>query len=109
MAHCFSRVTFPTPLKSRCRVTENHRDCSCLTDLLRSQPLAKYLISYPRAAMVVPSDEFEAVGRDALAVVDEAKVVGFNCTVRHEEDSASMILPVKMELHNRGCPSEMTA
>lgn len=38
--------------------------------------MAKYLISFPGAAMVVPADELEAVGRDAHAVIDEAKAVG---------------------------------
>ena len=28
--------------------------------------MAKYLISFPSAAMVVPDGEWEAVGRDAL-------------------------------------------
>ncbi len=35
--------------------------------------MAKYLISFPSAAMVVPDDEFEAVGRDAHAVIDGRK------------------------------------
>jgi len=35
--------------------------------------MAKYLISFPRAAMVVPDGEWEAVGRDAHAVIDEEK------------------------------------
>lgn len=35
--------------------------------------MAKYLISFPSAAMVVPDGEWEAVGRDAHAVIDEAK------------------------------------
>ena len=35
--------------------------------------MAKYLISFPSAAMVVPDGEWEAVGRDAHAVMDEAK------------------------------------
>ena len=35
--------------------------------------MAKYLISFPSAAMVVPDDQWEAVGRDAHAVIDEAK------------------------------------
>lgn len=35
-----------------------------------------YLISFPSAAMVVPDDEFAAVGRDAHAVIDEAKAAG---------------------------------
>ncbi|HEX4630332.1 MAG TPA: hypothetical protein VH188_05155 [Chthoniobacterales bacterium] len=38
--------------------------------------MAKYLISFPSAAMAVPEDELEAVGRDAHAVIDEAKAVG---------------------------------
>ena len=35
--------------------------------------MAKYPISFPSAAMVVPDGEREAVGRDAHAVIDEAK------------------------------------
>src|SRR6186713_1478325 len=38
--------------------------------------MAKYLISFPSAAMVVPAGELEAVGRDARAVIDEAKAAG---------------------------------
>lgn len=38
--------------------------------------MAKYLISFPRAAMVVPSGELEAVGRDAHAVIEQAKAAG---------------------------------
>jgi hypothetical protein len=38
--------------------------------------MAKYLISFPRAAMVVPDGELGAVGRDARAVIDEAKAAG---------------------------------
>lgn len=38
--------------------------------------MAKYLISFPSAAMVVPDDELESVGRDAAAVIEEAKVAG---------------------------------
>ena len=34
--------------------------------------MAKYLISFPSAAMVVPDGEWETVGRDAHAVIDEA-------------------------------------
>lgn len=35
--------------------------------------MAKYLISFPSAVMVVPEGEWEAVGRDSHAVIDEAK------------------------------------
>jgi hypothetical protein len=38
--------------------------------------MAKFLISFPSAAMVVPSGELEAVGRDAHAVIEEAKAAG---------------------------------
>ncbi len=38
--------------------------------------MAKYLISFPSAAMIVPDGEWEAVSRDARAVVDEAKAAG---------------------------------
>jgi hypothetical protein len=38
--------------------------------------MAKYLISFPSAAMVVPEGEWETVGRDAHAVIDAAKVAG---------------------------------
>ena len=35
--------------------------------------MAKYPISFPSAAMVVPDGELETVGRDAHAAIDEAK------------------------------------
>ena len=38
--------------------------------------MAKYLISFPSAAIVVSGGELEAVGRDARAVIDEAKAAG---------------------------------
>lgn len=38
--------------------------------------MAKYLISFPSAAMVVPEGEWEAVVRDSHAVIAEAKVAG---------------------------------
>lgn len=38
--------------------------------------MAKYLISFPSAAMVVSDGEWEAAGRDAHAVIEEAKVAG---------------------------------
>lgn len=38
--------------------------------------MAKYLISFPSAAMVVPDGEWEAVVRDAHVVIDEAKAAG---------------------------------
>lgn len=38
--------------------------------------MAKYLISFPAAAMTASAAELEAVGRDAHAVVEEAKAAG---------------------------------
>lgn len=38
--------------------------------------MAKYLISFPSAAMVASDDELLAVGRDAHSVIDEAKSAG---------------------------------
>lgn len=38
--------------------------------------MAKYLISFPSAAMVVSDGELEAVDRDAHAVIDDAKAAG---------------------------------
>lgn len=38
--------------------------------------MAKYLISFPSAAMVVPADELETVGNAARAVIEEAKAAG---------------------------------
>jgi hypothetical protein len=38
--------------------------------------MAKYLISFPSAAMVLPDGEWDAVVRDSHAVIEEAKVAG---------------------------------
>ena len=38
--------------------------------------MAKYLISFPSAAMVVPDGELQTVARDAHAVVNDAKAAG---------------------------------
>jgi hypothetical protein len=38
--------------------------------------MAHYLISFPGKAMTVPADELAAVGRDAHAVIEEAKTAG---------------------------------
>ncbi len=38
--------------------------------------MSKYLISFPSAAMVVPDGEWDAVVRDAHAVIEEAKQAG---------------------------------
>jgi hypothetical protein len=38
--------------------------------------MAKYLISFPSAAMVVPEGQWDAVVRDSHAVIEEAKAAG---------------------------------
>lgn len=38
--------------------------------------MAKYLISFPSAAMAVPDDEWEAVVRDSHAAIEAAKAAG---------------------------------
>lgn len=38
--------------------------------------MAKYLISFPSAAMVLPKEEWEAAGRDSRAVIVAAKEAG---------------------------------
>jgi hypothetical protein len=38
--------------------------------------MAKYLISFPSKAMVVPSSEMESVSRDSHTVIDELKAAG---------------------------------
>ena len=38
--------------------------------------MAKYLISFPSAVMLVSDSELEAVGRDAHAVIEDAKSAG---------------------------------
>ena len=38
--------------------------------------MAKYLISFPSAAMIVPAEELEAVGQAARAVIEESKAAG---------------------------------
>jgi hypothetical protein len=38
--------------------------------------MAQHLISFPSAAIVMPDGEWEAVGRDARAVIDQVKAAG---------------------------------
>ena len=38
--------------------------------------MAKYLISFPSAAMVVPDGDWDAVVRDSHAVIEETKIAG---------------------------------
>ncbi|MBB3274999.1 MULTISPECIES: YciI family protein [Pseudoxanthomonas] len=54
--------------------------------------MAMYLISFPSAAMVVPDDEMQAVGRDANAVIDEAKAAGVYLFAGGIEESVSPVL-----------------
>jgi len=54
--------------------------------------MAKYLISFPGAAMVVPEDEREAAGRDAHAVIEEAKAAGVYVFAGGIDDSVAPVL-----------------
>jgi hypothetical protein len=53
-----------------------HTHLTTVINPQRRSVMAKYLISFPSAAMVVPDGEWEAVSRDAHAVIDEAKAAG---------------------------------
>jgi len=46
------------------------------THFRNKHTMAKYLISFPSAAMVVPDGEWAAVVRDSHAVIEEAKAAG---------------------------------
>ena len=78
--------------------------------------MSKYLISFPSAAMVVPDGEWEAVGRDAHAVIDQAKVAGVYVfgggidedvpPVTHQDGRHDVVLDVvKIVLQVSGCQS----
>lgn len=54
--------------------------------------MAKYLISFPSAAMVVPNGELESVGRDARAVIDAAKAAGVYVFAGGIDESVSPVL-----------------
>lgn len=54
--------------------------------------MAKYLISFPGAAMAVPDAELAAVGRDARAVIDEAKAAGVYVFAGGIDDSELPVL-----------------
>ena len=54
--------------------------------------MAKFLISFPSAAMVVPEGELAAVGRDAAAVIDEAKAAGVYLFAGGIDESVAPVL-----------------
>jgi hypothetical protein len=54
--------------------------------------MAKYLISFPSAAMVIPDDAWEAVGKDAHAVIDEAKAAGVYVFAGGIDESVAPVL-----------------
>ncbi len=54
--------------------------------------MAKYLISFPSAAMVVPEGEWEAVVRDSHAVIEEAKTAGVYVFGGGIDESVSPVL-----------------
>ena len=54
--------------------------------------MAKYLISFPSAAMVVPEGELETVGRAAHAVIEEAKAAGVHVFAGGIDESVAPVL-----------------
>jgi hypothetical protein len=53
------------------------KSCASKTpDRIGNRTMAKYLISFPSAAMVVPDGEIGEVSRAAHAVIDQAKAAG---------------------------------
>src|SRR5204863_7738504 len=60
--------------RSTCSLGRTH--ASRPPSIPKRSTMAKYLISFPSAAMVVPDGEWGAVGCDAHAVIDEAKAAG---------------------------------
>jgi len=54
--------------------------------------MAKYLISFPSAAMGVPEGELAAVGNDASAVIDAAKAAGVYVFAGGIDEAVSPVL-----------------
>ncbi len=54
--------------------------------------MAKYLISFPSAAMVVPDGAWEAVVHDSHAVIEEAKIAGVYVFGGGIDDSVAPVL-----------------
>lgn len=57
--------------------------------------MAKDLISFPSAAMVVPDDEWEVVDRDAHAVIGEARAAGVYVFGGGIDESAGPAAPLE--------------
>ena len=58
--------------------------------------MAKSLISFPSAAMVVPDSELKAAGRDAHAVIDHAKAAGGHVFARGIDEDVSALRKAPM-------------
>ena len=54
--------------------------------------MAKYLISFPSAAMLVPESELAAVSRDAHAVIEEMKAAGVDVFADGIDNGARSVL-----------------
>lgn len=54
--------------------------------------MAKYLISFPSAAMAVPEDQFAQVGDDARAVIIEAQAAGVYVFAGGIDESVAPVL-----------------
>lgn len=51
-------------------------DARSTLDVVSERTMAKYLISFPASAMVVPDDAWNDVVRDSHSVIDAAKAAG---------------------------------
>jgi hypothetical protein len=54
--------------------------------------MTKYLISFPSAAMQIPENELAQVGRNAHAVIEEAKAVGVYVFAGGIDESVPLVL-----------------
>ena len=66
--------------------------------------MAKYLISFPAAAMVVPDGEWEAVRRDSHAVIEEAKAAGVYVFAGGIDASATVLVAADGTVADGGYP-----
>ncbi len=64
--------------------------------------MATYLISFPSAAMKVPHEELEAVGRDARQVIADAKSAGVYVFAGGLDESVSSLLVSADGSHTEG-------
>ncbi|MEE4300758.1 MAG: transcription initiation protein [Pseudomonadales bacterium] len=67
--------------------------------------MARYLISFPSAAMVAGEDEWDAIGRNAHAVIDAAKRAGVHVfSGGIDEDVAPVLVSADGNVSEGGYP-----